>query len=552
MANLEKFNDGNYGAFAHDERNINNPVQYRKNYEIDKRRTHLNYDIISGKTAEQSHHGDLRKKLEARLEQLKIQHRRANTVTFASWVVTLPAELKEAPSEKQREFFQHTVQFLKNRYGADNIIGAWVHNDETTPHVHVKFVPEERVITRDAAGKDITDYNAFQGTGKLLAKQVLNRGELLAFHRALQQHLEREMGMPLSILNDATKKRGRNATITELKAESIHAAELGKQSVQQVQASVDRIADASKKAAELAEQYGEAVKDAKRQAEGGSLLWKSGWQKRLEALENGLESVREQQKTVAGLADELTEAARLVPDEMKRGWALAEAVQGAAAQQRRKEAEEEKRRKDWWQKRLGKVKEREGALDKREDELDKRQAAFTHQVNEAAKAMLKRQGDRLTAAMEATAAAEKERRAAETARDGARSEAMQAERAREAAKARQAIAEQGAADAEKKLAELHALTTPAAKLAESLRESIKQYGARTVENVLGSMWQLAHDAGGVHPGHTSAVGQMLVRHEQRQQQEKAAELARQQAEQARQRQQRQPEQRRSRGFGLGM
>ena len=73
MANLEKFNDGNYGAFAHDERNINNPVQYRKNYEIDKRRTHLNYDIISGKTAEQSHHGDLRKKLEARLEQLKIQ-----------------------------------------------------------------------------------------------------------------------------------------------------------------------------------------------------------------------------------------------------------------------------------------------------------------------------------------------------------------------------------------------------------------------------------------------------------------------------------------------
>ena len=554
MAHLLKLNASNLRILAHYERNLQDGVKERKNLEIDKTRTAQNYDLVSGQTGETARIGDLSKRLEARLAELTIQKRRANTVLAATWVVTLPADLKEAPQEKQREFFLHTVQFMKNRYGAVNLMAAWVHNDETTPHIHMTFTPEERVRQYATEGnnkKDVTDYNAFQGTGKLHAFTTINRTELSMFQRDLQVYVERQMGMRLSILNGATKRRGRNASIEELKDESRQAAELGQQAAHGVQVAAQQWAAVGEQAAELAEHYAEAVADAKRQAQRGGLL-KSGWQKRLEALEKGQASVLAAQQTAEKAAAAMTEAAKLVPMWAKSGPAMFEAAQEQAARQRQQEAEEEKRRQRWWRGRLQKLEEREEALNAREDALDKRQVDFGREVDQAARAMLKREGDRLTAAQEATVKAQREQRAAETARDGARSEAMQAEQARKAAKARQAIAEQGAADAEKKLAELHALTTPAAKLAESLRESIKQYGARTVENVLGSMWQLAHDAGGVHPGHTSAVGQMLVRHEQRQQQEKAAELARQQAEQARQRQQRQPEQRRSRGFGLGM
>ena len=102
----------------------------------------------------------------------------------------------------------------------ENVIGAWVHNDETTPHIHIKFVPEERKKTFDAEGKDITDYNRHEGTGVLLGKDIFKRGEYQTFHRDLQRYLEQEMGMQLSILNGATKVRGKNATTDELKSET--------------------------------------------------------------------------------------------------------------------------------------------------------------------------------------------------------------------------------------------------------------------------------------------------------------------------------------------
>ena len=545
MAHLLKLNASNLRILAHYERNLQDGVKERKNLEIDATRTAQNYDLVSGQTGETARIGDLSKRLEARLAELTIQKRRANTVLAATWVVTLPAELKEAPQEKQREFFQHTVQFMKNRYGAANLMAAWVHNDETTPHVHMMFTPEERQKTLGADGKDVTDYNAFQGTGKLHAFSTINRTELPMFQKDLQAYVQRQMGMELSILNGATKRRGRNASIAELKAESRQAAELGQQAAHGVQAAAQQWAALGEQAAELAEHYAEAVADAKRQAERGGLL-KSGWQKRLEALEKGQASVMATQQTAEKAAAAMTEATRLVPTWAQSGPAMAEALQEHTARQRRKDAEEEKRRKSWWRGRLQKLEAREESLNAREDALDKRQADFGREVDQAARAMLKREGDRLTAAQEATVKAQREQRAAETARDGARSEAMQAEQARKAANARQTLAEEGAAKAEKTLASLRALATPAARLADSLGEALKHYGAVAVERTLSTMWQHARTAGGVRVSHVQAVQQTLVEHERRQQQAKAAE-------EAKQRQQKPPERRqsRSRGFGMG-
>lgn len=552
MAHLLKLNASNLRILAHYERNLQDGVKERKNLEIDATRTAQNYDLVSGQTGETARIGDLSKRLEARLAELTIQKRRANTVLAATWVVTLPAELKEAPQEKQREFFQHTVDFMKNRYGTANLMAAWVHNDETTPHVHMMFTPEERQKTLGADGKDVTDYNAFQGTGKLHAFSTINRTELPMFQKDLQAYVQRQMGMELSILNGATKRRGRNASIAELKAESRQAAELGQQAAHGVQKAAQQWVAVGEQAAELAEHYAEAVADAKRQAERGGLL-KSGWQKRLEALEKGQASVIAAQQTAEKAAAAMTEATRLVPTWAQSGPAMAEALQEHTARQRRKDAEEEKRRKSWWRGRLQKLEAREEALNAREDALDKRQADFGREVDQAARAMLKREGDRLTAAQEATVKAQREQRAAETARDGARSEAMQAEQARKAANARQTLAEEGAAKAEKTLASLRALATPAARLADSLGEALKHYGAVAVERALSTMWQHARTAGGVRVSHVQAVQQTLVEHERRQQQAKAAELARQQAEEAKQRQQKPPERRqsRSRGFGMG-
>ena len=74
--------------------------------------------------------------------------------------------------------------FVGDRYGKDNLLGAWVHMDETTPHVHVAFMP-----VRD---------------DKLLASKVLDRNDLRSFHRELSERVKDDLGLeePLSILVD--------------------------------------------------------------------------------------------------------------------------------------------------------------------------------------------------------------------------------------------------------------------------------------------------------------------------------------------------------------
>lgn len=396
MADLQKYNAGNFGEFAHDERNINNPVKFRKNLEIDKARTHQNYDMISGKTGETAERGELQKRLEARLAQLTIRKRRANTVLFGSWIITLPRELKEAPQIQQREFFKHTLQFVQNRYGAANIIGAWVHNDETTPHVHIKFVPEERKKTLNAEGKDVTDYNAHEGTGVLLGKDIFKRGEYQTFHRDLQKYLEQALGMRLSILNGATKARGKNATVEQLKAETALQEDVTREALQMVaeqagelleaaQELSETVAENKKNAAVLAK---EAERIAKRLERGADKMDDlaydyepevpddegfGGWlvnaplralsSRKAASKEKQASFAREQAHAVHGMvgthrkaveqqeatakritdaAESLQTAAALLPDFAKTGDALAAAMAEAARTKR--EAEEKKQR----------------------------------------------------------------------------------------------------------------------------------------------------------------------------------------------------------------
>lgn len=48
-------------------------------------------------------------------------------------------------------------------YGEQNVLSAYIHKDETTPHMHFSFIP----VTVDKDGKE-----------KLCAKEVVDRKEL--------------------------------------------------------------------------------------------------------------------------------------------------------------------------------------------------------------------------------------------------------------------------------------------------------------------------------------------------------------------------------------
>lgn len=109
---------------------------------------------------------------------------------LCDWVVTAPVELTE-PKEQQR-FFEETYQFLKKRYNhADNIYSAYVHMDETTPHLHFAFVP-------------ITE------KGNISAKEVTNRLDLQTFHDDFQHYLDANLEYPCKVVNHDNISRSKS------------------------------------------------------------------------------------------------------------------------------------------------------------------------------------------------------------------------------------------------------------------------------------------------------------------------------------------------------
>lgn len=197
MAHLMKHNASASGHMTkHYERAKDSDGNYIKfsNQDIDTNRTHLNYNIAGNQQLNQMEF------IRQRCSQVRCQNRKDVNV-MCSWVITAP---KDLPEHEQKYFFKASYDFLANRYGRENVVSAYVHLDETTPHMHFAFVPVTEDKKRDCL--------------KVSAKEVVNRKDLQTFHNDLQKHLECELGHPVNILNEATKDG--NKTVSELKRQT--------------------------------------------------------------------------------------------------------------------------------------------------------------------------------------------------------------------------------------------------------------------------------------------------------------------------------------------
>lgn len=188
MAHVQKIKrNGVIGLVIHCERREGCELS---NKDIDTSRTHLNYNLAK----------DIQPlKPEVFLKQRinEVKHiNRDDIVYMADWIITIP---KDVPNEDTERFFDFTFQFLKEKYGSQNVVSAWVHNDESTPHIHFSFIP---VITID-------------GVERLNCKKIITKTALKQFHPELASYLEQRLGYMPSIQNDATING--NRIIKELK-----------------------------------------------------------------------------------------------------------------------------------------------------------------------------------------------------------------------------------------------------------------------------------------------------------------------------------------------
>ena len=191
MAHCMKYTKASCGhMFAHFDRK----VEHISNENVDRTRSHLNYNLAAHQQMEQ---GEF---VRQRCSEIRCQNRKDVNV-MVSWIVTAP---KDLPKQAEPAFFQAAYDFLENRYGRSNVVSAYVHMDEVTPHMHFAFVP----VTEDRK----------RGGYKVSAKEVINRRDLQTFHSDLSKYLEQQLGFPVNVLNEATKDGNRD--VAELKREA--------------------------------------------------------------------------------------------------------------------------------------------------------------------------------------------------------------------------------------------------------------------------------------------------------------------------------------------
>lgn len=133
---MAKQKGGSVGAIEkHHERE---KEAYQSNPDIDLRRSAENYHL---KAPEEKYYYEVQRRIEA----ARCRTRKDSVKMVDTFIGATPEFIRALPTEKQREFFQHAYDFLKEKIGEENIIAAVVHMDEATPHMHLCFVP----LTRD-------------------------------------------------------------------------------------------------------------------------------------------------------------------------------------------------------------------------------------------------------------------------------------------------------------------------------------------------------------------------------------------------------------------
>ena len=162
------------------------------NPQIDSERTKNNYRFTPyfGKTYTEFING--------RIKELGLSPRK-DAVVMNSFVLGSDKTFFDGVAKiVQYNFFSDCYQFFAERYGEENIIAAVVHNDETTPHMHLNLMP----VTKD---------------GRLCSKQLFDKPQL----QQLQTDFYEAVGKRWGLQRGKEGSQKKHLSTAEFKANKI-------------------------------------------------------------------------------------------------------------------------------------------------------------------------------------------------------------------------------------------------------------------------------------------------------------------------------------------
>lgn len=155
-----------------------------RNDDIDLERTKNNYDLVESEK-------NLYQRVKQRVDELKENGSRVqkNSVVMYSNILTVPQEQAEKWGEqKTDDYFKACYEFFCKEFGKENVVSGKIHKDETTPHMHLHFVPVNKE------------------NGKLQARVAMNKAKINYIHDALPKFLQ-ERGFDVVRASGKTKEK---------------------------------------------------------------------------------------------------------------------------------------------------------------------------------------------------------------------------------------------------------------------------------------------------------------------------------------------------------
>lgn len=169
---------------------------------IDPSRTHLNFTLGECHDMEWIHD---------RLEGVyqRPQDLRNGCPVMVDVVITLP-DGEDVSPENVNRFMQAAHRSLCRQFGRENnIVGAWCHLDEATPHMHFSFLP---IVPKQLKG------NRQVKEAVSVKKYFPTKSSLRQMHAVTQKDISKELGRRVELLNGNTIAG--NKSIRQLKKET--------------------------------------------------------------------------------------------------------------------------------------------------------------------------------------------------------------------------------------------------------------------------------------------------------------------------------------------
>lgn len=177
--NTQKYGIGNCGLLWEVDRSMYKNKDTASKSLIDHSKSHLNYNLCPHK---QYTKDEILKKQ----EDIRGKKIRKDGVFFGSTILTLPKDFQG----DGKAFFESAYKNLKKLYGLkdEDVVSAYVHLDETSPHMHFYFIPIKHEQEKDVVSWD----------------KVFPRKMYQAQHKLLKKEMEKDLGLECNLLNGET------------------------------------------------------------------------------------------------------------------------------------------------------------------------------------------------------------------------------------------------------------------------------------------------------------------------------------------------------------